>query len=133
MRFSDNFTGRQHVGTSCFFSILWMLFDLPTIILYDIFGRQRENSLSWLQRDVPYVTKIIYKLSTNPAGCENLIDIHACSKSLHGRKLNTVACVVELTYLHIVVKCESLLCGTAKQHILNVTVSGEVILVTSIE
>ena len=44
-----------------------------------------------------------------------------------------------MTYLHIVVKCESLLCGqrkalcTVKEHTLNLTMSGEVILVTSVE
>ena len=35
-------------------------------------------------------------------------------QSSHSCKLNTVAWVVELTYLHIVVKCESLLGGHGK-------------------
>ena len=49
-------------------------------------------------------------------GCANLIDSHACLQSSHGCKLNTVAWVVELKYLHVVVKCESLLGGHGKAH-----------------
>ena len=44
----------------------------------------------------------------------NLIDSHASLQSSHSCKLNTVAWVVELMYLHIVVKCESLLGGHGK-------------------
>ena len=73
------------------------------------------------------------------SGCENLTDSYACLQSSHGYKLNTVAWVVELTYLRVVVKWKSLLgehgkarC-TAKEHTLNLTVSCEVILVTSVE
>ena len=44
----------------------------------------------------------------------NLIDSHASLQSSHSCKLNTVACFVELTYLHVVVKCESLLGGHGK-------------------
>ena len=62
-------------------------------------------------------------------GCKNLIDFHAFFQRSHD---GTVAWVVELTYLHLVVECESLLCGhgkarcTVKEHTLNLTVSGEV-------
>ena len=35
-------------------------------------------------------------------------------QSSHSCKLNTIAWVVELTYLHVVVKCESLLGGHSK-------------------
>ena len=41
----------------------------------------------------------------------NLIDSHASLQSSHSCKLNTVAWVVVLTYLHVFVKCESLLGG----------------------
>ena len=44
----------------------------------------------------------------------NLIDSNASLQSSHGFKLNTVAWVVELTYLHEVVKRESLLGGQSK-------------------
>ena len=44
----------------------------------------------------------------------NLIDSHASLQSSHSCKLNTVARVVELTYLHGIVKCESLLDGQGK-------------------
>ena len=44
----------------------------------------------------------------------NLIDSHASLQSSHSCKLNTVARVVELTYLHVIVKCESLLGGHGK-------------------
>ena len=43
-----------------------------------------------------------------------MIDSHTRLQSLHGCKLNAVAWVVELTYLHIVVKCESLFGGHGK-------------------
>ena len=41
--------------------------------------------------------------------CPNLIDSHVSFQSSHGCRLNTVAWVVEVMYLHVVVKCESLL------------------------
>ena len=44
----------------------------------------------------------------------NLFDCHASLKSSHSCKLNTVAWVVELAYLHVIVKCESLLGGHGK-------------------
>ena len=58
-----------------------------------------------LQCDAPYRSQ---------SGCENLIDSHARLQSSHGCKLNTVAWVVKLTYLHVAVKCESLLGGHGK-------------------
>ena len=45
------------------------------------------------------------------SGSANLLDSHTSLQSSHSCKLNTVAWVVELTYLHVVVKCESLLGG----------------------
>ena len=44
----------------------------------------------------------------------NLIESHASLQSSHSCKLNTVARVVELTYLHVIVKCGSLLGGHGK-------------------
>ena len=69
--------------------------------------------------------------------CESLIDSHAFLQSSHCCKLNIGAWVVALTYLHAVAKCESLLCGygsscTVKEQIFNLTVSGEVIVATSV-
>ena len=43
-----------------------------------------------------------------------MIDSHASLQSWHSCKLNTVAWAVELTYLHVIVKCESLLGGHGK-------------------
>ena len=51
--------------------------------------------------------KVFYKLSAYQ--CPNLIDSHVSFQSSHGCRLNTVAWVVEVMYLHVVVKCESLL------------------------
>ena len=51
----------------------------------------------------------------------DLIDSHASLQRSNGCKLNNVAWDVELTYLHIVVKCESLLGGHGKEPC-NVTV-----------
>ena len=45
----------------------------------------------------------------------NLIDSHASLQSSHSCKLNTVAWVVELTYLQVVLKCESLMGGHGKE------------------
>ena len=58
--------------------------------------------------DAPYCGHLT-KFFIRQSGCANLTDSHACLQSSHGCKLNTVAWVVELTYLHVVVKCESLL------------------------
>ena len=44
----------------------------------------------------------------------NLIDSHASLQSSHSCNLNTFVGVVKLTYLHVVVKCESLLGGYSK-------------------
>ena len=43
-----------------------------------------------------------------------MIDSHASLQGLHSCKLNTVAWVVELTYLHVIVERESLLGGHGK-------------------
>ena len=47
-------------------------------------------------------------------GCANLIDSHVSLQSLNGCNWNTVAWVVELTSLHAIVKCESLLASHGK-------------------
>ena len=78
-------------------------------------------------------------MNTNKSLCENFIDSHAYLQSSHGRKLKIVAWFVKfLTYVHVVAKCESLLCGygtscTVKEHTFNLTVSGEVIVATSVK
>ena len=46
--------------------------------------------------------------------CVSLIDSHAPCNVRTVVSWNTVASVVELTYLHVVVKCESLLDGHGK-------------------
>ena len=51
------------------------------------------------------------------SGCENLILSYACLQSLNGCRLNTIALVVELTYLHVVVKGESFLGGATVRHV----------------
>lgn len=82
---------------------------------------------------------LFFKLITNQSVCENLSDSHAYLQSSHGRKLNIVARVVKfLTYVQVVAKCESLLCGygtscTVKEHTFNLTVSGEVKVATSVK
>lgn len=50
------------------------------------------------------------------SGCVNLIDSHASLRSSQRYKLNTVAWVVELTNLHVFVRCESLLRGHEEAH-----------------
>ena len=57
-----------------------------------------------------HLTKFFLQI-TRQSGCENFIDSHASLQSSYGCYLNTVAWVVELTYLHVVDKCESLLGG----------------------
>ena len=50
------------------------------------------------------------------SGCAHLIDSRVSLQSLNGCNWNTVAWVVELTFLHAIaiVKCESLLVGQGK-------------------
>ena len=65
--------------------------------------------------------------------CANLIESRASLQSSLGCKLNTVAWLVELTYVHVVLKRESLLGGLGKarftvtEHTLNLAESGHVI------
>ena len=69
-----------------------------------------------LQCDAPYrghQTKFFLQI-VRQSGCVNLIDSHASLQSSHSCKLNTAAWVVELKYLHVIVKCESLLGGHGK-------------------
>ena len=68
-----------------------------------------------LECDAPYRGHLtIFFLIVHQSGSANLIGSHACLQNSHGRKLNTVAWVVELTHSHVVVKCESLLGGHGK-------------------
>ena len=46
----------------------------------------------------------------------NLIDSHPSLQTSHNCKLNFVAWVIEFMYLHLVVKCKSLLSGHDKVH-----------------
>ena len=72
-------------------------------------------------------------------GCAELIESHASLQRLRGRKLNIVAIVVELTYLNVVIKFDSLLGGHRKARdtmlecTLNLTLSGKVMLLRSVE
>ena len=69
-----------------------------------------------LQCDVPYLghlTKFFLRI-VHQSRCVNLIDSHVSLQSSHSCKLNTIARVVELTCLHVIVKCESLLGGHGK-------------------
>ena len=54
--------------------------------------------------------------------CVNFTDSHASLQRSHSCKLHTVARVVELTYLHVIVKCKSLLGGHGKARC---TVNGD--------
>ena len=67
-----------------------------------------------LQCDAPYRGHQSLLQIVRQSGCVNLIDNHASLQSSHSCKLNIVAWVVELTYLHVIVKCESLLGGHGK-------------------
>ena len=71
--------------------------------------------LKWKQCGAPYRGHLA-KFFTNgpPVRVCKLIDSHASLQSSYGCNLNTVAWVVELTYLHVIVKCESLLGGHGK-------------------
>ena len=69
-----------------------------------------RRTLPWLPNKVFFFFFQIIRHS----GCANLIDSHASLQKSHGCKLNTVAWVVELTYFHVVVKCESLFGGHGK-------------------
>ena len=72
---------------------------------------KRKGKELYLQCDAPYVaikqTKFLQIV--RQSGCVNLIDSHAPLQSSHSCKLNIVAWVVELTYLYVIVTCESLL------------------------
>ena len=67
-----------------------------------------------LQSDAPYRGHLSFVQIVRQSGCVNLIDSHASLQSSRSCKLNTVAWVVGLTYLHVVVKCKSLLGGHGK-------------------
>ena len=95
-----------------------------------------------LQCDAPcrgHLTKsFLLKIIRQPV-CANLVESRASLQSSYGCKLNTVAWLVELTYVHVVLNRESLLGGlgkarfTVKEHTLNLAESGEVILVIIVE
>ena len=66
-----------------------------------------------MRRALPWPPSRVFFKVIRQSGCANLIDSHPSLQSSHSCKLNTVAWVVELTYLDVVVKCESLLGGHA--------------------
>ena len=72
-----------------------------------------------------HLTKFFFLQIVRQLGCVNLIDSHASLQSSHSCKLNTVAWVVELTNLHVVVKCESLLGGHDKARCTVISVALE--------
>ena len=77
------------------------------------------TAASWmcLQSDAPcrgHLTKsFLLQIIRRPV-CGNLSESRASLQSSHGCKLNTVAWLVELTYVHVVLKRESLLGGLGK-------------------
>ena len=62
-----------------------------------------------LQSDSPYHGHLTKSFTNYPPEYANLIDSHVSLHSSHRCKLNTFEWVVEVTYLHVVIKCESLL------------------------
>ena len=68
-----------------------------------------------VRRALPWPPKVFLQI-IRQSGFANLIDSHASLQSSHGCtcKLNTVAWVVELTYLDVIVKFERLLGGHGK-------------------
>ena len=84
------------------------------------------NIVEWLsaitvRRASPWPSKKVFLQITRQSGCENLIDSHACFQSSHGCKLNTVAWVVEFTYLHIVVDVKVYRVATVRRVNLTIT------------
>ena len=63
-----------------------------------------------------FVVFFFYKLSAK-AGCANLIDIHASLQSSNSCNLNAVALVVELTFSHVVVNCETVWWLATVEHV----------------
>ena len=79
---------------------------VPSIIKIENWCNFGTSLTSALQYEAPYRGHLTSFLQTvYQSGCVNLIGSHASLQSLHGCKLNTVAWVVELTYLHVIVKC----------------------------
>ena len=60
------------------------------------------------------VTTQVFLQIIRQSECANLNDSRASRETSYCCKLNTVAWVVELTYLHVVVTCESLSDGNGK-------------------
>ena len=93
-----------------------------------------RRALPWPPNKVFFLLQIIRR----PV-CANLVESRASLQSSHGCKLNTAAWLVELTYVHVVLKRESLLGGlgrarfTVEEHTLNLAESGQVILVIIVE
>ena len=67
-----------------------------------------------VRRALPWPANKVFLQIVRQSGCVNLMHSHASLQSSHSYKLNTVAWVLELTYLHVIVKCESLLGGHGK-------------------
>ena len=67
----------------------------------------KNKMIFFLQHDAlygGYLTIFFYTWIIRQSGSENSIDSHAWLQTSHSSKLKTVAWVVELIYLHIVVK-----------------------------
>ena len=67
-----------------------------------------------MRRALPWPPNKVFLQIVRQSGFMNLIDSHTSLQSLHSCKLNTIAWVVDLTHLHVIVKCESLLGGHGK-------------------
>ena len=87
-----------------------MLFGFLIIVLCAIFGRHRLNfycsklDVFTERRALPWPPNKVFFIT----------NYRASLQSSHGCKLNTVAWLVELTYVHVVLKRESLLGGLGK-------------------
>ena len=76
--------------------------------------KMNETSRLTVRRTLQWPPNKVFLQIVHQSGCVNLIDNHASLQSSHSCKLKIVAWVVELTYLHVIVKCESLLGGHCK-------------------
>ena len=85
---------------------------LRTTIFTDMY--EMASGRLTVLRAIPWPPNKVFLKLIRQSGCANLIDSHPSLQSSHGCKLNTIAWVVELTYLQVVVKCESLLVGHGK-------------------
>ena len=72
------------------------------------------NSQLYSATRLTIATEQSFLQSVRQLGYVHLIDSHASLQSSHSCKLNTAAWVVDLMYLHVIVKCEILLSGRSK-------------------